>query len=111
MHTRSKAIVLTVSVMLMFVTVADAFSGTYVVLIKGGGGLALYFTEKGTFTSVALNGRTKRKHYGKGKYTVSGDQLTLTTSSGVTGTMTIEPDGHLYDRQTNLRFHRYHRRK
>jgi hypothetical protein len=97
--------------MLSFQAAAHALSGMYVVLTKGGGGLALTFTEKGTFTSVALNGRNKRKHYGKGKYTVAGNTLTIKTSSGTTGTLTVEPNGQLYDKKTNLRFHRYNRRK
>ena len=111
MHSKLKATVLTVLLMLAFQAAAHALSGTYVVLTKGGGGLALFFTEKGTFTSIARNPPSKRKVYGKGKYTVSGNQLTITTSKGVTGTMTIEPNGELYDQGTNFRFHRYHPRK
>jgi hypothetical protein len=110
-HTKLKVTVLTLAATLMFAAAAQALSGTYVVLTKGGGGLALFFTEKGTFTSVALNGRTKRKHYGKGKYTVAGNNLTIKTSNGVTGTITIEPNGDLYDKATNLRLHRYTPRK
>ena len=111
MHTKLKVTVLTVIITFMLEAVAHALSGTYVVLTKGGGGLALFFSEKGTFTSVALNPRNKRKHYGKGKYTVSGNMLTITTSHGKTGTMTIEGNGELYDKTTNLRLHRYNRRK
>ena len=108
MHTKSKATALIVVITLMLATAAQAMSGTYVVLTKGGGGLALFFTEKGTFTSIALNNsRNKRKHYGKGRYTVSGNQLTITTSDGVKGTMMIERNGDLYDKATNLRLHRY----
>ena len=108
MHTKLKVTVLIVVVTLMLETVAHAMSGTYVVLTKGGGGLALFFTEKGTFTSIALNNsRNKRKHYGKGKYTVAGNQLTITTSDGVKGTMMIERNGDLYDKATNFRLHRY----
>jgi len=107
MHTKSKAAALIVVITLMLATVAQAMSGTYVVLIKGGGGLALFFTEKGTFTSIALNSRNKRKHYGKGRYKVSGNQLSITTSDGVKGAITIEPNGDLYDKATNLRLHRY----
>ena len=106
-----KVTVLTVIITLTLEAVAHALSGTYVVLAKGGGGLALFFTEKGTFTSVAQNPRNKRKHYGKGKYTVSGNMLTITTSHGVAGTMTNQPNGELYDKATNFRFHRYNRRK
>jgi hypothetical protein len=110
-HTKLKVTVLTVIITLTLEAVAHALSGTYVVLTKGGGGLALFFAEKGTFTSVALNPRNKRKHYGKGKYTVSGNMLTIKTSSGKTGTMTIERNGDLYDNATNFRLHRYNRRK
>jgi hypothetical protein len=110
-HTKLKATVLTVVITLIFEAAAHALSGTYVVLTKGGGGLSLAFSEKGTFTSVALNPRNKRKHYGKGKYTVAGNMLTIKTSSGTAGTLTIEPNGDIYDKKTNLRFHRYNRRK
>ena len=100
-----------VALTLLLPAVAHALTGTYVVLTKGGGGLALSFTEKGTFTSVALTSHNAHKHYGKGKYTVSGNMLTITTSRGVTGTMTIESNGNLYDKGTNFRFHRYYPRK
>jgi hypothetical protein len=112
MHTKLKVTVVTAIITLMLTAVAHAMSGTYVVLTKGGGGLALFFTEKGTFTSIALNNsHNKRKHYGKGKYTVAGNQLTITTSDGVKGTMMIERNGDLYDKATNLRLHRYNRRR
>jgi len=111
MHTKLKVTMLIVVITLFLEGAAHALSGTYVVLTKGGGGLSLSFAEKGTFTSVALNGRNKRKHYGKGKYTVAGNVLTITTSHGTTGTMTIEGNGNLYDKKTNLRFHRYNRRR
>jgi hypothetical protein len=110
-HTKLKVTLLTVVITLMFEAVAHALSGTYVVLAKGGGGMILTFAEKGSFTSVALNGRNKRKHYGKGKYTVAGNVLTIKTSGGTAGTMTIQPNGELYDKKTNLRFHRYNRRR
>ena len=110
-HTNLRATVLSVVITFVFASVAPALTGTYVVLTKGGGGLALFFTEKGTFTSVAVNPRTKRKHYAKGKYTASGNQLTMTTSTGKTGTMTVEPNGELRDNGTDIRFHRYNRRR
>jgi hypothetical protein len=110
-HTKLKATVLTVVITLIFEAAAHALSGTYVVLTKAGGGLMLSFTEKGRFTSMAANPRTKKKHYDKGKYTVAGNRLTLTTTKGVTGTMTIQPNGDLYDKSTSYRFHRYNRRR
>lgn len=102
---------LTLAIALMFASVADALSGTYVVLAKGGGGLAVFFTEKGTFSSVAYNPRNKRKRYKKGTYTVAGNRVAMKTSQGETGAITIEPNGDLYDKGTNLRLHRYYRRK
>src|SRR5438045_8906748 len=106
-HAKLKITALVIGIMLMLPIVADALSGTYVVLTKGGGGLAMFFSEKGTFTSIARSGRDKQKHYGKGKYTVSGDKLTIKTSNGVIGTMTIERNGQLYESRTNSRLHSY----
>jgi len=98
---------LTALITLILPAAAHALSGTYVVLTKGGGGLALSFTSKGTFTSVALHSRKDHKRYGKGKYTVSGNKLTLKASDGATGTIMIEPSGDLYDQAANLRLHEY----
>ncbi len=106
-HARFKVTALIAVIMLTFPAMAHALSGTYVVLTKGGGGLAVFFSQKGTFTSVALHSRNGHKHHGKGKYSVSGNVLTLTTSNGVTGNITIQPNGDLYDQAVNLRLHRY----
>lgn len=80
-------------------------------LTKGGGGLAMFFKDKGTFTSIARAGRGKQKHYSKGKYTVSDNTLTIKTADGATGDLTIEPNGDLLDSRTNVRLHRYNRHK
>lgn len=86
---------------------ANALSGTYVVLTEGGGGIALTFAENGNFTSVALNPRgDKRKHYGKGNYTISGSMVTLATSDGWSGRMMLDRNGDLFDQPNNLRFKR-----
>jgi hypothetical protein len=109
-HTKFQMTLLTVALILLLPAAAHALSGTYVVLTKGGGGVALTFSEKGTFNSVALASRNAHKYYSKGKYSVSGNALTLTTSKGV-GTLMIESNGDLYDKATNVRFHRYYPRK
>jgi hypothetical protein len=106
-YTKFQVTLLTAILTLMLPAAAYALSGTYVVLTKGGGGLALSFTSKGTFTSVAIHSRKDRKRYGKGKYTVSGNKLTLKASDGATGTIMIESNGDLYDQAANLRLHRY----
>lgn len=108
MHTKSKLIVVVILVTLALATGAQALTGVYVInTTKNGPGCVLSFTANGRFTTVVYKPGDKQRYYGKGKYTISGNMLTMTTPNGATATVRIERNGDLYDKENNLRLHRY----
>jgi len=107
MNTKLKAALIVLVTTFALEAFAHALSGTYVYTNKTA---VIKFTlnENGTWTSDARDPNNKRRHQtGKGTYSVAKNNKMVTlATSGINCHMTVERNGDLYEKASNVRLRR-----